>query len=69
MGEHGTFVPDEWQSDERKLPLQEPRTAGPSSITHETIDDSESDSSGLFDRYLVDHPFDAEDRDGEEEES
>jgi hypothetical protein len=68
--EHGTFVPDEWQPNLRTPLRQTSERVRPSTITHETIDDSDTGSPGLFDRYLADHPFnDADDRDDKGDES
>lgn len=69
-GEHGTFKPDEWQPNLRTPPRQKPGLVRPTTITHETIDDSDTGSPGLFDRYLADHPFnDADEHDGRGDES
>ena len=69
-GEHGTFVPDEWQPKERTQARQDSGRVRPSTITHETIDDSDTGPPSLFDQYLADHPFDEADaRDNEEDES
>ncbi len=67
-GEAGTFVADDWKPDKPHRPSKESESDGSSTITHETIDDSESDSSHMFDRYLADHPFDADDEEEERED-
>lgn len=69
-GEHGTFKPDEWVPNVRTPLRQKPELVRPSTITHETIDDSNTGSLGLFDRYLADHPFNnADELDGKGDES
>ncbi|NQV27696.1 MAG: hypothetical protein HQ518_25380 [Rhodopirellula sp.] len=69
-GEHGTFVPDEWLPNVRTPLRQKPGLVRPTTITHETIDDSDTGSPGLFDRYLADHPFnDADKLEGKGDES
>ena len=69
-GEHGTFKPDEWQPDRRTPHRKGSGRDRPATITHETIDDSDTSAPGLFDRYLADHPFDdADEPDNDKEES
>lgn len=69
-GEHGTFKPDEWQPSRRTPLRQGSGRARPATITHETIDDSDTSAPGLFDRYLADHPFDdADEPDNDKDES